>query len=79
MIAFFWWLKHIGLICIACVFLVFGIQLVVAAYTLDDPFAFVLTFFASNLMILISAVLMIGFIWRVVSVFKKEGIDKDGE
>ncbi|MBW1790611.1 MAG: hypothetical protein JRK53_29110, partial [Deltaproteobacteria bacterium] len=44
----------------------FGIQLLIASYGLKDPFNFVMTFFASNLMILISAALLAGFIYRIV-------------
>ncbi len=45
-------------------FLLFGVQTLVTAFSLNDPFSFVLTFFASNFIILISAALMIGFTFR---------------
>jgi len=48
-------------------FLLFGIYLLVLAYHLTDPFSFVITFFASNLVILISAVLLLGLVLK----FKK--------
>lgn len=53
------------LILAACFFLAFGIHLLIAAYSLKDPFNFVMTFFASNLIILISAALLIGFVIRI--------------
>ena len=53
--------KHIVLLLASLFFLAFGIQVLCLAYQLNDPFAFVMTFFASNLMILISAVLALGF------------------
>ncbi len=76
---FFWWLKHIVLVLVSGIFLTFGFQLFKAAYTLNDPFSFVLTFFASNFMILISAALMIGFVWRMAVALRKECPDKDGK
>jgi hypothetical protein len=46
-------------------FLLFGIHLLIAAYRLNNPFWFIMTFFASNLIILISAALLVGFIIRM--------------
>ena len=59
------YLKLIGLILVCLFFLIFGIDLLIAAYRLNDPFTFVMTFFASNLMILISAALALGFALRL--------------
>ena len=46
---------------LAAVFLIFGIQLLIAAYGLKNPLHFLLTFFSANLIILISAALLVGF------------------
>lgn len=55
-------------------FLGFGIILLISAYQLKDPFVFVLTFFSSNFIILISAALVIGLSIRLVTPPKaKEG------
>lgn len=60
-----------GLLLIAgCFFILFGVHVLIAAYQLKDPFLFVMTFFASNLIILISAVLTLGFAIRL---FRSEG------
>jgi len=48
-----------------CFFLAFGIHLLISAYRLDNPFWFIMTFFASNLIILISAALLVGFVVRL--------------
>jgi hypothetical protein len=66
----FWWIRQILLICIGSFFLIFGVQLLFAAYRLDDPIEFILTFFSSNFIILISAALLIGFILRILSVVR---------
>jgi len=57
--------RLILLIAVGCFFLLFGVHLLIAAYNLDNPFYFIMTFFASNLIILISAALVIGFVIRL--------------
>ena len=66
----FWWLRQIVLVLVGCFFLALGIHTLILAYHLKDPFSFVMTFFASNLIILISATLVVGFIIRMVKVYK---------
>ncbi len=59
--------KLICLTTIALFFLGFGIELLRSAYDLKNPFEFLLSFFAANLVILISAALCVGFVvhlWR---------------
>ena len=63
----FWWIRQIILVLVSCFFLIFGIQLLISAYGLNNPFWFIMTFFSSNLIILISAALLIGFIYRMVA------------
>jgi hypothetical protein len=61
-----WWLAQILLTAAACFFVFFGISLLIAAYQLKDPFSFIMTFFAANLIILISAVMVVGFVMRAL-------------
>lgn len=65
-----WWFRQILLILAGCFFLLFGIYLLIAAYHLNDPFTFIMTFFASNLIILISAVLLIGFVLKGITTLR---------
>ena len=67
----FWWIRQVILVLVGCFFLFFGISILIVAYQLKDPFSFIMTFFASNLMILISATLVLGFIIRMVRVYKQ--------
>jgi hypothetical protein len=67
----FWWVRQVVLILIGVFFLVFGIQLLIAAYQLKDPFSFLMTFFASNFIILISGPLIIGFAYRMISAYRQ--------
>ena len=65
-----WWLGQWLLILLGCFFLAFGVQLLMAAYRLPDPFTFIMTFFAASLIILISATLVVGFLLRQRSVYQ---------
>lgn len=73
----FWWIRQIVLVLVGCFFFAFGIHTLILAYHLKDPFSFIMTFFASNLMILISATLVVGFIIRMVKVYKNSKITEE--
>ena len=53
-------------------FLFMGIELCWAAFQLNHPHQFILTFFASNLIILISLVILAGVIVRMVSRLRQD-------
>jgi hypothetical protein len=57
-------LGRIALGVVELFFLLFGIYLLVLSYHLTDPVSFIMTFFASNLVILISAVFLLGLILK---------------
>jgi hypothetical protein len=63
--ALLWWLMSLAAMLLSGFFLFMGIDLFRAAYQLEHPYHFIVTFFASNLIILISAVLIIGIIVRI--------------
>ncbi len=60
-----WWLGQLMLTGVACFFVFFGFSLLAASYRLGDPFSFIMTFFAASLIILISIVMVIGFVFRM--------------
>ena len=61
-----WW-TACGASAIASIFFLFvGISLCIASYNLNHPHQFILTFFASNLIILISVVIIVAVIIRVI-------------
>ena len=70
-VSIYWWIRQIILILIAGFYLALGIQLLISAYQLNDPPNFILTFYASNFMILISAALLVGFIYRLVVTYRR--------
>jgi putative effector of murein hydrolase LrgA (UPF0299 family) len=72
---FFWWVTQIAFSLLGIFFLLFGVFVLISAYHLDNPFWFIMTFFASNLIILISGALLLGFILRMISSRKREKED----
>jgi hypothetical protein len=71
MYTIFWWLRQSLLILAGSFFLTFGIHVMIAAYKLKDPYSFIMAFFASNLIILISATLILGFVLRMIKVYRR--------
>jgi hypothetical protein len=65
-----WWVKQIILIVLGGFYLYFGVHLLLASYQLNNPFYFLMTFFASNFIILISAALLIGFAYRLIVAYR---------
>ncbi|MEH0022223.1 MAG: hypothetical protein V6Z89_21395 [Desulfobacter sp.] len=73
-----WWIIQILLLLISVFFLIFGIDLLRASYTLGDPFKFIMTFFAASFIILISLALGISFIIKMVRVWRRVHQDTGG-
>ncbi|MEX1302091.1 MAG: hypothetical protein AB1Z16_07995 [Desulfotignum sp.] len=66
-----WWILQILLLLVSVFFLVFGLDLLVAAYRLEDPFTFIMTFFAASFVMLISAALAVTFIIKMIRVYRR--------
>jgi len=67
----FWWIRQVVLILIGAFFLYYGIQLLISSYDLNNPFIFIMSFFAANFIILISGTLIFGFTYRMVMAFRQ--------
>lgn len=65
-----WLVKQIVLVILGGFYLYFGIHLLISSYQMNNPLTFMLTFFASNLIILISAALLFGFLYRMIMVYR---------
>jgi fucose 4-O-acetylase-like acetyltransferase len=61
-----WWTVAAASAILAIFFLIVGISLCRAAYDLENPYQFILTFFSSNLIILISVVILLGVVLRII-------------
>ncbi len=66
-----WWLLQILMTVVCGFFFIFGIDLLLGAYSLNDPYSFIMTFFAASFVILISLALFISFIIKMVRVFRQ--------
>lgn len=71
-----WWIRQTVLSLLACFFLIFGVHLLISGYQLRNPYSFILTFFASNLIILISATLLITFAFQMKRFYKSSRNNK---
>ena len=67
----FWLIRQVVLILIGAFFLYYGVQMLISSYDLKDPFIFIMTFFASNFIILISATLVFGFTYRIIMALRQ--------
>lgn len=65
--ALIWWTGKSLMGLLFLCFLVLGIDLCRASFHLKEPYQFILTFFASNLIILVSAALLAGLIVRIIA------------
>jgi uncharacterized membrane protein len=74
-----WWFGQLLMTITACFFVFFGISLLIASYRLGDPFSFIMTFFAASLIILISAVMVMGFVSRMRRVMQIDRSMNDRE
>ena len=61
-----WWTVAAASVILSIFFLFVGISLCRAAYDLEHPHQFILTFFSSNLIILISVVILLGAVLRMI-------------
>jgi len=66
-----WLATLVVLALIAAFFILFGIDILYTAYQIGEPFPFIMTFFASNFIILISATLLLIFVLKIVDYIKK--------
>nr|WP_320192372.1 hypothetical protein [uncultured Desulfobacter sp.] len=67
---YFWWIAQVLCFLISIFFFVFGIDLIRGAYGLDDPFSFIMTFFAASFIILISLALSLVFLIKMIRVYR---------
>jgi hypothetical protein len=75
----FWWGKHLIIGFISFSFLLFGIDTLISAYKLNNPLEFIMYFFSSNLIILISAVGLLFPLVRIYQRFKSADNQTKGE
>ncbi|SEM31774.1 hypothetical protein SAMN04489760_11055 [Syntrophus gentianae] len=67
-----YWLKTVGIGCASLLFLFLGIDDLMNAYSLTNPHMFIVYFFSSNLMILISLSGLLFSFFRIFTFIKNK-------
>jgi len=74
-----WWGKNIFIALFSLFFLLFGIQALMSSYSLKNPLEFIMSFFSSSLIILISIVGIIYPSLRIKTILKLQKMDENGK
>jgi uncharacterized membrane protein len=72
-----WWGKNFLIAIISLFFLVFGINSLIAAYGTKNPLEFIMYFFSSSLIILISVVGIIYPFFRIKAILRPNKMDEN--
>ncbi len=68
---YLWWILQGVLVLISVFFFLFGLDLLIGSYRLNDPFSFIMTFFAASFVLLISAALAVTFAVKMIRVYRR--------
>jgi len=63
---YFWWFRQTAMAILSVFFLILGVETLIACYRLANPLNFIMVFFSSNLIILIS---LVGILYPVIQVY----------
>lgn len=77
--SWFWWGKNIFIALFSLFFLLFGIQALISSYSVKNPLEFIMCFFSSSLIILISIVGIIYPSFRIKTILKLQKMDENGK
>ncbi len=72
----FWWARFLFFSAVAAFFLEFGVEEMARAYRVRNPADFLASFFSASFIILISATLLIAFIWRMILRGKEKSAER---
>jgi hypothetical protein len=72
-----WWVKNIVIAFLSLFFLAFGINALITAYGTKNPLEFIMYFFSSSLIILISVVGIIYPFFRIRAILKPNKMDEN--
>jgi hypothetical protein len=72
-----WWVKNIVIAFLSLFFLAFGINALITSYGTKNPLEFIMYFFSSSLIILISVVGIIYPFFRIRAILKPNKMDEN--
>jgi uncharacterized Tic20 family protein len=67
-----WWLGRIVLTLCGGFFVFFGIYILIASFHMSDPFAFMISFLASTMIILFSAAIVAGLVVQMIKALRSD-------
>ncbi|PKN05724.1 MAG: hypothetical protein CVU74_00225 [Deltaproteobacteria bacterium HGW-Deltaproteobacteria-9] len=67
-----WWFKQAVIAILSIFFLILGVETLVASFGLANPLTFIMAFFSSNLIILISLVGILYLVLQVCTLLKQK-------
>jgi hypothetical protein len=76
MTAILWWVRQVAFSLCACFFLFFAVHILLAAFRLEDPLYFIMTFLSSTFMISISGAILVGLVYRIIR-FRRPSCEKE--
>jgi hypothetical protein len=74
-----WWCKQFGIAAVSLFFLFLGVDTLLSAYRLNNPHEFIMFFFSSNLIILVSAVGLLLPVFHIYRRFKPPVREETGK
>jgi hypothetical protein len=72
-----WWGKNVLITFLSLFFLAFGVNALITAYSTKNPLEFIMYFFSSSLIILISVVGIIYPFFRIRAILKPNKMDEN--
>ncbi len=72
--ALFWWVSKVFIGLVSLFFFVRGVSVLIDSYTLTNPLEFIMYFFSSSMLILISLVGIIYSFFRILKRVKGEAV-----
>jgi len=69
--ALFWWGKNLIIGLVSLFFLIRGIDVLIGSYHLDNPLEFIMYFFSSSLLIMVSAIGVYYALLQIYNFFRR--------
>jgi hypothetical protein len=66
--SYLWWIKQSVVTLLSFLFLILGVETLIASYRLNNPLIFIMAFFSASLIILVS---IVGILYPIVQVYSQ--------
>lgn len=72
-----WWIKNVGIALFSLFFLLFGVETLIGAFHLGNPFEFIMYFFSASLMVMVSLVGLLYPLLQIQTLYKSRNPSHD--